>query len=80
MDMHPPTDAKLHSLPHIKVTSNAVWDPSCLDDEFSCDDVVLALDTPFDPTALDLDPCVTDYGEHTGNLQDDINLILAECC
>jgi hypothetical protein len=77
MDIHPPTDAELHSLqPHILLTSNAVWDPSCLlDDELSCDELGL-VDAPFNPTALDLGPPVTDYGEYTaGNLQVEIDLI-----
>ena len=77
MDMRPPTDNKLRSLPHILMTSDAVWDPSCLDDEFTCDE--LAQDTTVDQNSLDLDPRVTDFGGYTGNLQDDINLILADC-
>jgi hypothetical protein len=35
MDMHPPTDDELQQLPHIILTSDAVWDPSSLDDELS---------------------------------------------
>ncbi len=73
MDMRPPTDEELKQLPHIILTSDAVWDPACLDDEFSPDEI--AQDAP----SLDLDPRVTATGEYTGNLQDDIDLILAEC-
>jgi hypothetical protein len=50
MDMCPPTDDKFHSLPHILLTSDTMWDPSCLGDEFSCDE--LDQDAPFDPTSL----------------------------
>jgi hypothetical protein len=55
--MRPPTDAELHTLPHIMLTSD-VWDPSYFNNGFSCDE--LALDAPFSPTVLDLDPHVTD--------------------
>jgi hypothetical protein len=78
MDMRPPTDDKIHQLPHIILTSDAVWDPSCLDDELSFDEI--SQDASFDPIALDLDPCVTAYGRYTGNLQDDIDQLLADCC
>ena len=53
------------------------WDPSTLDDKFSFEEI--SQDAPFDATALDLDPCVNASGEYTGNLQDDIDLILADC-
>jgi hypothetical protein len=78
MNMGPPTAKELQQLPHIILTSDAVWDPSTLDDEFSLDEI--SQDEPFDATALDLDLCVNAYGEYTGNLQDDIDLILADCC
>jgi hypothetical protein len=77
MDMRPPTDDELHQLPHIILTSDAVWDPSCLDDEFTFDEI--AQDAPFDPATLDLDPRVTATGQYTGNLSDDIDLLLADC-
>ena len=54
MDMRPPTDEELQQLPHIILTSDAVWDPSTLDDEFSFEEI--SQDAPFDATALDLDP------------------------
>jgi hypothetical protein len=38
----------------------------------------LLQDPPFNPTALDHGPRVTNYGEYTVKLQDDIDLILAE--
>ncbi len=85
MDMRPPTDKELQQLPHIILTSDAVWDSSTLDDEFFFDGI--SQNAPFDATALDLgataldlDPCVTASGEYKGNLQDDIGLILADCC
>ena len=54
MDMRPPTDVELHSLPHILLTSDAMCDPSSLDDEFTLDEI--ANDAPLDPSLLDLDP------------------------
>ena len=78
MDMRPPTDDELKQLPHIILTSDAVWDPSCLDDEFSFDEI--AQDAPFDPASLDLNPRVTATRQYTGNLSDDIDLLLADCC
>jgi hypothetical protein len=77
MDMRPPTDEELRQLPHIILTSDAVWDPSTLDDEFSCEEI--SQDASFDATALNLDPRVNATGKYTGNLQDDIDLILADC-
>jgi hypothetical protein len=78
MDMRPPTDKELQQLPHIILTSDAIWDPSAtLDDAFSFEEI--SQDASFEATALDLDPRVTASGEYTGNLQDDIDLILADC-
>jgi hypothetical protein len=77
MDLGPPTGKELQQLPHIILTSDTVWDPSTLDGEFSFDEI--SQDAPFDSTALDLDPRVTASGEYTGNLQDGIDLILADC-
>ena len=78
MDMRPPTDGEYATLPHILLTSDAPWLPSSLDDEFSCDD--LALDAPHDQYTLDLDTRLNDYGEYTGNIDDDIDLIIHHCC
>jgi hypothetical protein len=78
MDMRPPTDDKLQQLPHIILTSDAVWDPSTLDDIFSFHEI--SQDAPFHAAPLDLDPHVNASGEYTGNFQDEINLILANCC
>jgi hypothetical protein len=77
IDMRPPSDAEYDSLPHVLLTADTVWDPSSMDDEFSPDD--LALDAPFDLRALDLDPRITDTGGYTGNLSDDIDLIINHC-
>jgi hypothetical protein len=41
MDICPPTNAELHSLPHILLNSNLEWNPSCLNDEFSCNELSL---------------------------------------
>ena len=73
--MRPPTDDELSSLPHLLLTSDVPWIPSCLDDDFTCDEIV----APIDSGGLDLDPRVTDHGAYTGNLQDDIDIILHEC-
>jgi hypothetical protein len=67
----------LQQLPHIILISNVGWDPSTLDDEFSFEEI--SKDVPFDATVLDLDPCVAASGDYTGNLQDDIDMILADC-
>jgi hypothetical protein len=72
--MRPPSEAEYDSLPHVLLTADAVWDPSSTDDEFSPND--LALDAPFDLRALDFDPRTTDTGDYTGNLSDDIDLLI----
>ena len=33
MDMYPPSDSELDTLPHIMFTSDEIWDPECLDSE-----------------------------------------------
>jgi hypothetical protein len=76
MDMRPPTDVEIDTLPHVLLTGDDAWNPSCMDNEFSVQD--LLLDTPADTG--DQDPRVNDFGEHTGNLEEDIDLIINECC
>lgn len=45
MDMHPPTDTEmLDGLPHILLTGDDIWNPACVDDEFTIN--ALLLDTP----------------------------------
>ena len=39
MDMHPPTDLELDKYPHVFFTSDATWDPSTLDHEFTVEDL-----------------------------------------
>ena len=34
-DMRPPTDEEMEKYPHVFITSDAPWDPHCLDEEFS---------------------------------------------
>jgi hypothetical protein len=75
MDMRPPNDQKWDTLPHVFLTGDDVWNPSCNDDEFTIAD--LLLDAP--PDAGDQDPPVNDFGQCTGNLTDDIDLIIHEC-
>ena len=43
LDMHPPTDHESNSLPHVFLTSNAPWDPSCVDNKFESEDYEDAL-------------------------------------
>jgi hypothetical protein len=75
MDMQPPTDDELATLPHIILTGNGTWDPSSLDDEFSVADLILDA-----PQALDdQDPRVNRFGEYTGNIDEDIDLIIHHC-
>lgn len=38
VDIHPPSDEELHTLPHVILTSDEVWDPSILDHEFDLQD------------------------------------------
>jgi len=46
MDMYPPSDHELDSLPHVVLTSNADWDPTMADNEIDSGDVWYgALDT-----------------------------------
>jgi hypothetical protein len=75
MDMRPPADVEIDTLPHVLLTGDDAWNPSCMDDEFSVQD--LLLDTPVDTG--DQDPRVNDFGECTGNLEEDIDLIINEC-
>ena len=75
MDMRPPNENEMDSLPHIILTGDDVWNPACVDDEFSIDD--LKLDSPADHG--DQDPRVNDIGEYTGNIDEDIDLIIHQC-
>ena len=46
MDMYPPSDHELDSLPHVVLTSDADWDPTMADNEIDSGDVSYdALDT-----------------------------------
>jgi len=46
MDMYPPSDHELDSLPHVVLTSDADWDPTMADNEIDSDNVWYdALDT-----------------------------------
>jgi hypothetical protein len=75
MDMGPPTDDELATLPHIILTGNGTWDPSSLDDEFSTADLILDAPQAFG----DQDPRVNQFGEYTGNIDEDIDLIIHHC-
>ena len=55
MDMRPPNDQEWDTLPHILLTGYDIWNPSCLDDEFSVAN--LCLDAP--PDTGDQDPRVS---------------------
>ena len=39
MDMYPPSDHELDSLPHVVLTSDADWDPTMADNEIDSGDV-----------------------------------------
>jgi hypothetical protein len=50
MDMHPPSDHELDTLPQVVLTSNANWDPNMADNEIEPDDVLYnTLDTEASP-------------------------------
>jgi hypothetical protein len=34
MDMHPPNDMEMDTLRHILLTSDNIWNPSCINDKF----------------------------------------------
>ena len=52
LDMHPPSDHELETLPHSILTSDSDWDPSCLDNEID----------PSDWADTFEDPPLQDYG------------------
>ena len=58
MDMYPPSDHELDSLPHVVLTSDADWDPTMADNEIDSGDVWYdALDTEPPP------PGTSAYGD-----------------
>lgn len=63
--------------PHPFDSNATTCNPSCLDDQLSCDE--LALDALFDPTVLDLYAHITDYEEDMGNLTNGIQIFLSLC-
>ena len=53
MDMYPPSDHELDSLPHVVLTSDADWDPTMANNEIDSGDVWYdALDTEPPPGTL----------------------------
>ena len=75
--MRPRNDQEWDTLPHILLTcNNDVWNPSWLDDEFLVANLLLDASTP---DTGNQDPRVNNLGEYTGNLNEDIDLILHEC-
>jgi hypothetical protein len=75
MDMQQPTDDEFDTLPHIILTSDDTWDPRALDDEFSITDLIL--DAPAQLEGQDAG--VAPIGEYTGNIDEDIDLIIHHC-
>jgi hypothetical protein len=75
MDIPPPDYNEMDTLPHILLTGDNLWNPSCIDDELSITD--LCLDAPADTG--NQDPRVNDIGDYTGNIDEDINLIIHQC-
>ena len=65
VDMHPPTDAKLHKgpaqLPQVMLTSDSKWDLSCIDSEPDC---ATCFDAVSDLANINHDLPFDDYGEH----------------
>ena len=57
MDMHPPDDEELESLPHVFLTSDADWDPTVVDNEI---DIEEWLDARME---LDEIPAFNEYGD-----------------
>ena len=66
MDMRPPTDHDLATLPHITFTSDADWDPRVLDNEITASSPSL-LDGLADAHLGDTDTRVSDLGEYLGH-------------
>ena len=64
LDIHPPSETKMETLPHMILTSYDIWSPACIDDVFSID--ALKIDLPADNG--DQDPYVNAIGEYTGNI------------
>ena len=61
LEMRPPTDKELDSLPHIIMTSDDIWDPSILDNEVSPEEWYDCEDIPDDYGDTTFD----EYGEYT---------------
>jgi hypothetical protein len=75
MGMRPPTDGEFDTLPHIFLTGDDVWNPGCIDNKLSIED--LLLDTP--EGNGDQDPQINDIGDYTGNIEEDIDLLIHQC-
>jgi len=61
MDMTPPTDHDVDTLPHVMFTADVPWDPSSLDDEYPADANDLDQDEDSVPDYHHRD--LNDYGE-----------------
>jgi hypothetical protein len=60
MDMHPPSDSELETLPHVFFTSDTQWDPAILDHEYQVEDLEIG---PDDHIPTFGHPLVDPYGE-----------------
>ena len=69
VDIHPPTDEELHTLPHVVLTSDEVWDPRVLDHEFNLQDPTSWSDTMLDDL-VDADHPIDPRYDATGSFVD----------
>jgi hypothetical protein len=60
MDMYPPSDSELDTLPHVFFTSDTQWDPTILDHEYQVEDLDIG---PDDHIPTFGHPLVDPYGE-----------------
>jgi len=75
MDMAYPDDDMMAKYPHVYFTADQEWDPSIVDDEF--DNFQEEIFEEEDDTLAYTSP-VNDFGELTGNLEYDIDVMLME--
>ena len=75
MDMKYPSEEDLDTFPHVYFTADTEWDPSIMDDEFDDFDEQAFED---DDDDLAFTSPVNDFGELTGDLETDIDIMILE--
>ena len=75
MDMTYPSEEDLDIFPHVYFTADTEWDPSIMDDEF--DDFDEEVFEEHDDNLAFTSP-VNDFGELTGDLENDIDVMIME--